>query len=120
MPIVSMPFALTASKQPIARKLFTHYGRALIALRLGGQGPYESDLEVVERQKIVRLVIKQIIVNGDALTVQHSIPILRTNASQPRASYLLCTRSNHPSLGGSLFPVTQHPCFHHSGFQPFA
>ena len=36
MPMVSMPFALTASKQPIARKLFAHYGWTLIALRLGG------------------------------------------------------------------------------------
>ena len=49
-------------------------------------------LEVVERQKVVRLVIKQIVVNGDTLTIQHSIPISRSNESQPRASYALCTR----------------------------
>jgi len=48
-------------------------------------------LEVVERQKVVRLVIKQIVVNGDTLTIQHSIPISRSNESQPRA-YALCTR----------------------------
>jgi site-specific DNA recombinase len=31
-----------------------------------------KNLEVLERQKIVRLVIKQIIVNGNALTIRHS------------------------------------------------
>ena len=50
-------------------------------------------LEIVERQKIVRLVIKQIIVNGDTLTIHHSIPISRSSQqSQPSTSYLLCTR----------------------------
>jgi site-specific DNA recombinase len=74
-------------------------------------------LEIVERQKIVRLVIKQIIVNGDTLTIQHSIPISRgSQESRPSTSYLLCTRSHHPCLGCSLFPITEHPCFHHSGF----
>ena len=55
-------------------------------------------LEVAERQKIVRLVIKQVIVKDDALTIQHSIPISRSNESQSTASYLLCTRS----IGGTL------------------
>ena len=51
-------------------------------------------LEIVERQKIVRLVIKQIIVNGDTLTIHHSIPISRgSQQSQLSTSYLLCTRS---------------------------
>jgi site-specific DNA recombinase len=57
-----------------------------------------KQLEVIERQKVVRLVIKQIVVNGDALIIQHSIPISRSNESQPRASYLLCTRSHGTSL----------------------
>ena len=55
-------------------------------------------LEIVERQKIVRLVVKQIIVNGDTLTIHHSIPISRSSQeSQPSASYLLCTRSHIPN-----------------------
>jgi site-specific DNA recombinase len=76
-------------------------------------------LEVVERQKVVRLVIKQIVVNGDALTIQHSIPISRSNEDQPRASYALCTRGNYrplrcPLLGRlpSLNAV-HHPCPKH-------
>ena len=54
-------------------------------------------LEIAERQKIVRLIIKQIIVNGDTLTIHHSIPISRSSQeSQPITSYLLCTRSHIP------------------------
>jgi site-specific DNA recombinase len=57
-------------------------------------------LEIVERQKIVRLVVKQIIVNGDTLTIHHSIPIARsTQESQPSTSYLLCTGSRFPLAG---------------------
>jgi hypothetical protein len=33
------------------------------------------------------------------LTIQHSIPVSRSNQSQPRASYLLCTRSKASTLG---------------------
>ena len=56
-------------------------------------------LEIVERQKIVRLVVKQIIVNGDTLTIHHSIPIARsTQESQPSTSYLLCTGSHQPAV----------------------
>jgi site-specific DNA recombinase len=58
-----------------------------------------KNLDVLERQKIVRLVIKQVIVKDEALTIQHSIPVSRSNQSQPRASYLLCTRSKASTLG---------------------
>jgi site-specific DNA recombinase len=64
-----------------------------------------KNLEVVERQKIVRLVIKQIIVNGDALTIQHSIPVLGSDDSQRRASYPLCTRSNLAAAGQPVSPL---------------
>jgi site-specific DNA recombinase len=57
-------------------------------------------LEIVERQKIVRLIVKQIIVNGDTLSIHHSIPISRSSQeSEPSASYLLCTRSRFPLAG---------------------
>jgi site-specific DNA recombinase len=61
-------------------------------------------LEVVERQKIVRLITKQIIVNGDTLTIQHSIPISRSGGSQSSTSYPLCTRSQWPSLRSAFGP----------------
>jgi site-specific DNA recombinase len=52
-----------------------------------------KSLEVTERQKIVRLVIKQIIVQADTLTIEHSIPVSRGQEGPPSTSYLLCTRS---------------------------
>jgi hypothetical protein len=58
-----------------------------------------KNLDVLERQKIVRLVIKQVILKDDTLTIQHSIPVSRSNQGQPRASYLLCTRSICGTLG---------------------
>jgi site-specific DNA recombinase len=58
-----------------------------------------NKLEVAARQKIVRLVIKQVIVKEGTLTIQHSIPLSRSNQSQPTASYLLCTRSQASTLG---------------------
>jgi site-specific DNA recombinase len=58
-----------------------------------------KNLEIVERQKVVRLVIKQIVVNGDTLSIQHSIPISRTGESQPTGSYALCTRGRNCPLG---------------------
>jgi site-specific DNA recombinase len=67
-------------------------------------------LEIVERQKIVRLVIKQIIVNGDTLTIHHSIPISRSSQqSQPSTSYLLCTRSHLAAAGQHLPPLRLRP-----------
>jgi site-specific DNA recombinase len=62
-----------------------------------------KNLEVVERQKVVRLVIKQIVVDGDTLTIHHSIPISRSNEGQPRASYALCTRSNLAATGKPVY-----------------
>jgi site-specific DNA recombinase len=58
-----------------------------------------KNLEVVERQKVVRLVIKQIVVEGGTLTIHHSIPISRSNEGQPRASYALCTRRTFAVAG---------------------
>jgi site-specific DNA recombinase len=60
-------------------------------------------LEVAERQKIVRLLIKQIIVHADTLTIEHSIPVSRGPESPPGTSYLLCTRGNHRPLRGAPF-----------------
>jgi site-specific DNA recombinase len=59
-------------------------------------------LDVIERQKIVRLVIKQIVVNGETVTIQHSIPVSQTAESQTSTSYLLCTRSRFTATGEHL------------------
>jgi len=79
-----------------------------------------KNLEVVERQKVVRLVIKQIVVNGDALTIHHSIPISRSNESQPRASYALCTRRHRRPLRRAFFAGFPFSLFHYSRFEPLS
>jgi len=55
-------------------------------------------LDITERQKIVRLVIKQIVVHADTLSIEHSIPVSRGPESPPGTSYLLCTRSHFSDL----------------------
>lgn len=75
-------------------------------------------LNVLDRQKILRLVIKEILVDTDTVTIKHSIPTT-TAFSEPttppypsphsnKPSYLLCGRSAHPTLGRALVPI--HKC----------
>jgi site-specific DNA recombinase len=92
---------------------------------LGSLRQSAKNLGVAERQKILRLVIKQVIVNDDTLTIQHSIPVSRGNESQPRASYLLCTRGNDSTLWGAA-TVTPDSFLSllvlllHRGFEPLS
>src|SRR5215813_2309245 len=66
-------------------------------------------LEVAERQRIVRLLVKEILVDDDTIVIRHSIPApestdgsgtSRSKGHQPLgdASYLLRKGSNHPTL----------------------
>ena len=70
-------------------------------------------LDVRERQQILRLLVKEILVDTQSLTIRHSIPISQTQKSPtpsgstmsqlmppaaPQPSYLLRPRSNHSSL----------------------
>jgi site-specific DNA recombinase len=71
-------------------------------------------LDVRERQQILRLLVKEILVDAESLTIRHSIPILQTQSGpapsgsptpQPppppapqKPSYLLRPRSNYPAL----------------------
>ena len=52
-------------------------------------------LSVTERQRIVRLVVKDVLVGDDTITIRHSIPIHsgppQNEGSQPEGpNYLLC------------------------------
>ena len=89
-------------------------------------------LEVTERQKIVRLLVKEILVGKDTLTIRHSIRI--PNAApgpsgtshpphtpqppplpQPGPGYLLRSGRHHGTLGGSSFRCPAFRRLHHSG-----
>jgi site-specific DNA recombinase len=73
-------------------------------------------LDVSERQRIVRLLVKEILVSNDAIVIRHSIPAPTGSpavggpTSSPRGgrssvgdpSYLLRTGRNHAALGRSI------------------
>ncbi len=51
-------------------------------------------LSVPERQKVVRLVVREVIVGSDIITVKHSIPIQSSGGGSNIQSYLLCKGSH--------------------------
>jgi site-specific DNA recombinase len=68
-------------------------------------------LSVIERQKIVRLLVKDILVGEDTITIRHSIPIPsgpshnEGSGSSDSRNYLLCKGRDHPALRNALLPV---------------
>jgi site-specific DNA recombinase len=91
-------------------------------------------LDVRERQQLLRLLVKEILVGADALTIRHSIRIPPSGPSSdappsPDAcpsepamtlGYRLRTRSHHTALRRTLIHRTYQPIFHHSGSQKCA
>jgi site-specific DNA recombinase len=89
-------------------------------------------LDVAERQRIVRLLVKEILVSNDTIVIRHSIPAstaspagggptLPPKGGRPpvgEPSYLLRTGSNHPTLRGAFSCVVQKAVFKHPCFQP--
>jgi site-specific DNA recombinase len=88
-----------------------------------------ESLSVLERQKILRLVVKEVLVSGDTVTIKHSIPITSSfpdpmTSPAPSGqtnvpSYLLCGRSHDSPLGCPFLPMNQATIFQlHGRFQP--
>ncbi len=64
-------------------------------------------LSVTERQRIVRLLVKDVLVGEDTITIRHSIPIPsgppQNGGSQPAGpNYLLCKGRGQPTAGESV------------------
>jgi len=85
-------------------------------------------LSIDERQRIVRLVVKDVLIGEDTITIRHSIPVLQ---SPPRGgclppsqtsgpNYLLCKGSDHSSLRSTRFGWHKVSIFHDAGLQPLA
>src|SRR5712664_803375 len=73
-------------------------------------------LSVTERQRIVRLVVKDVLVGDDTITIRHSIPIPsgppQNEGSQPEGpNYLLCKGRDRSPLWGSLYAWADQPVF---------
>ncbi len=97
-----------------------------------------DSLDVRERQKILRLLVKEVLVDRETVTIRHSIPIppsapLSGGSPSPNSgpgdsivpSYLLRSRSLHstlrrslPAAFSSVLPFSALALFHHRRFQP--
>jgi site-specific DNA recombinase len=83
-------------------------------------------LDVAERQRIVRLVVKEVLVGENDITIRHSIPIpsgsppIGGSPSAGDPNYLLCKGSNHSTLRRTSVWVSHLAFFHDSCLQPGA
>src|ERR1700756_5144927 len=87
-------------------------------------------LEIAERQKVVRLLVKEVLVDNDTITIRHSIP---AQAPTPPAggaplssngklrvrdeSYLLRSGSERTTLRGALIHRTDQAVLHHPSLE---
>jgi site-specific DNA recombinase len=90
-------------------------------------------LDVRERQQIVRLLVKEILVDNTTITIRHSLPVPPSGSGPGRTSppssgmlgaqsssgYLLRSGSHHRSLWRSYLCLRPLPVFRYSGSQPF-
>jgi site-specific DNA recombinase len=119
--------ALTAELQAIAdqtcdRAAFLRLAETLTAFLARLRSAAET-LSVMERQKIVRLLVKDILVGEDMITIRHSIPI-PSGPSQNEGSgtsdgrnYLLCKGREWTSLRSPFHGRTDQSVLHHSRVQ---
>src|SRR5215467_12215790 len=96
------------------RAKFLHLAETTAAF-LGRLRDSANTLDLIERQRIVGLVVKEILIGDDTIVIRHCIPIASTPPSSggppapskldgtPSAqSYLLRSGSNHPALRRTL------------------
>jgi site-specific DNA recombinase len=99
---------LSAELQAIAdqtndRAVFLRLAETLTAFLARLRSAAET-LSVTERQKIVRLLVKDVLVGEDTITIRHSIPIPSGSPQNGRSddpngpNYLLCKRSDNATL----------------------
>jgi site-specific DNA recombinase len=92
-----------------------------------------TTLDVIERQRIVRLVVKEILIGDDSIVIHHCIPVglssppdggSRTSGGGRQVpnggNYLLRSGSNHRPLRGTDLTRTPLSIVHHTGLQPLA
>jgi len=52
-----------------------------------------TQLDIIDKRKIVKLLIKEILVGEDSIEIRHSIPIKKTGNADQEKCYQVCTRS---------------------------
>ena len=85
---------------------------------------------IKDRQRVVRLLVKEVLVSPGKIVIRHSIPVqgdtpapasISTDSdddSEPAPSSHLRWRSHHAALGGSLLGWRECPVFDHPGLEP--
>jgi site-specific DNA recombinase len=58
-----------------------------------------DQLDIKEKKKILRLLVKEVIVGDDSIDIRHSIPLKEGQNEQNEKNYQLCTRSDQPAVG---------------------
>src|SRR6266550_2570847 len=106
---------LSAELQAIAdqtndRAAFLRLAETLTAFLARLRSAAEA-LSVIERQRIVRLLVKDVLVGEDTITIRHSIPIpsgppQNGGSEAPNGqNYLLCKGRGEPSVGQRFSPL---------------
>jgi site-specific DNA recombinase len=72
-------------------------------------------LELADRQRVVRLILKEVQVGPDTLVLRHSIPV---PGNHPDPGYLLRGRSHDPTLRGPRLRVEYHTILEDPRVQP--
>ena len=88
-------------------------------------------LDITERQRIVRLVVKEVLVDEETIVIRHSVPVpsgppsggsgpptREADDAADHRSYLLRTGRDHPTLRGTEDGPTEAAILQHSGLQP--
>jgi site-specific DNA recombinase len=53
-----------------------------------------TQLDIIDKRKIVKLLVKEILVGEDSIEIKHSIPIKKTGNAHQEKCYQVCTRGN--------------------------
>jgi len=56
-------------------------------------GQNVNHLDIKEKKKILRLLVKEIVIGDDIIDIRHSIPLKEAKNEENDKSYQLCTRS---------------------------
>jgi site-specific DNA recombinase len=73
-----------------------------------------TQLDIEDKRKIIKLLIKEILVGEDSIEIKHSIPVKEAENTDQEKSYLLCTRSDYPTLRSTFIRVNDITRFHYS------
>jgi len=72
-------------------------------------GQNVNQLDIKEKKKILRLLVKEVVVGDDIIEIKHSIPLKEAKNGQNDKSYQLCKRSDRACTSQPV-PALLHGC----------